>query len=98
MFRADYDEILRVRPGVTDLASIRFRDEAAVLGAAADPEREYVCRILPEKIRLARQYVSRQSFLLDMTIILKTMLCLARDRTPRWAEGPKQPAVKEGRQ
>ena len=38
MFRQDYQEILEVRPGITDLASIAYRDEAAVLGRAADPE------------------------------------------------------------
>ena len=38
MFRQDYEEILRVRPGITDLASIKYRDEETVLGNAADPE------------------------------------------------------------
>ena len=57
MFRADYAEILRVRPGITDPASIKYRHEAEILGRAADPEKEYVERILPEKIRLAKEYV-----------------------------------------
>jgi lipopolysaccharide/colanic/teichoic acid biosynthesis glycosyltransferase len=74
MFRADYDEILRVRPGITDLASIKYRDESTVLGMAADPEKEYVERVLPEKIRLAKEYVQRQSFFLDMAIIFGTLI------------------------
>ena len=49
MFADDYAEILRVRPGITDLASIKYRDEAAILGQAADPEEEYVRRVLARK-------------------------------------------------
>jgi len=80
MFRGDYEEILRVRPGITDIASIEFRDEAAILGAAADPEREYVERILPEKIRLAKQYIARQSPCFDCRLILMTVWRVAADR------------------
>jgi lipopolysaccharide/colanic/teichoic acid biosynthesis glycosyltransferase len=76
MFRQDYDEILRVRPGVTDLASLKYVDEAAILGQAADPEEEYVRRVLPEKIRLAHEYVRRQSLLLDLAVIGGTMITL----------------------
>jgi lipopolysaccharide/colanic/teichoic acid biosynthesis glycosyltransferase len=83
MFRADYAEILRVRPGITDLASIRYRDEATLLGAAANPEEEYVRRVLPEKIRLAKEYVKRQSLALDLAIIFGTLFRLAGDRAPR---------------
>lgn len=83
MFQADYAEILRVRPGITDLASIRYRDEAALLGAAANPEEEYVRRVLPEKIRLAKEYVQRQSLALDLTIIFGTLFRLVWDRAPR---------------
>ena len=59
MFRDDYEEILRVRPGITDLASIKYRDEAEILGRADDPEKEYVEQILPEKIRLAKEYARK---------------------------------------
>ncbi len=83
MFAEDYKEILRVRPGITDLASVKYRDEAAILGAAADPEREYVERVLPEKIRLAHEYVRRQSLLLDMGIIFGTLFHIARDAVAR---------------
>lgn len=83
MFAEDYMEILRVRPGITDLASVKYRDEAAILGAAADPEREYVERVLPEKIRLAREYVRRQSLLLDLRIIFGTLFLITRDAVVR---------------
>lgn len=84
MFADDYAEILSVRPGITDLASIKYRDEAAVLARAADPETEYVRRVLPEKIRLAKEYVQRQSFWFDIGLILLTVAALFRsdDATP----------------
>jgi lipopolysaccharide/colanic/teichoic acid biosynthesis glycosyltransferase len=78
MFQDDYAEILLVRPGITDLASIKYRDEATVLAQAADPEEEYVCRVLPEKIRLAKEYVRRRSLWFDVVIILSTLLALLR--------------------
>lgn len=80
MFHADYEVILRVRPGITDLASIEFCDEADLLGRAADPEAEYVGRVLPEKIRLAKKYIERQSFFFDLKIIFGTLLRIVHPR------------------
>jgi lipopolysaccharide/colanic/teichoic acid biosynthesis glycosyltransferase len=74
LFRSDYQEILRVQPGVTDLASLKYRGESAVLALAADPEREYVTRVLPDKIALAKEYVRRSSFSFDVSLILRTVL------------------------
>jgi lipopolysaccharide/colanic/teichoic acid biosynthesis glycosyltransferase len=76
LFRDDYAEILKVRPGVTDLASLVYRDEASILGLAEDPEREYTSRVLPVKIRLAREYVARRSMWLDLCLLGKTVLVL----------------------
>lgn len=76
MFRDDYEEILRVRPGITDLASIEYCDEAAVLGSAENPEEEYVRRVLPEKIRLAKKYVSRSSLVFDLMLIARTLAAI----------------------
>jgi lipopolysaccharide/colanic/teichoic acid biosynthesis glycosyltransferase len=83
MFRSDYETILQVRPGVTDLASIKYRHEESVLGSAADPEQEYIRVVLPEKIRLAKEYVARHSLWLDLKTIVGTAACLLCDRTPR---------------
>ena len=76
LFRRDYEEILQVRPGLTDLASLKYRDEAALLGKAANPEDEYRTRVLPDKIRLAKDYLRRSSFLFDLGLILKTLFKL----------------------
>ena len=80
MFRDDYAEILEARPGLTDLASIKYRDEASILAAAADPEAEYVTRILPDKIRLAREYLRRSSVGFDLTLLAKTVVRVAGRR------------------
>ena len=88
MFRQDFQEILRVRPGITDLASIKFRDEASLLAKADDPERHYIERILPEKIRLAKEYVRQQSLWLDIKIILLTLWSLVADRLAHRSEEP----------
>lgn len=74
MFRADYEEILRVRPGITDLASVKYRDEASYLGQHADTEGVYVRDILPDKIKLAKRYVEQRSLLLDLKLIYTTVL------------------------
>jgi len=76
LFRRDYEEILKVRPGLTDLASLKYRDEAALLRKAANPEDEYRTRVLPDKIRLAKDYLRRSSFLFDLGLILKTLFKL----------------------
>ena len=76
MFRGDYEEVLRCRPGITDLASIKYRDEESILAQAADPEKAYVTRVLPDKIALAKEYVRSQSTLLDLRIMVRTVLSL----------------------
>lgn len=73
VFHCDYEEILTVRPGLTDLASLKYRDEATLLGQSANPEDEYLCRVLPDKIRLGKEYVHRSSLVFDMRLILKTL-------------------------
>jgi lipopolysaccharide/colanic/teichoic acid biosynthesis glycosyltransferase len=67
-----------VRPGLTDLASLKYRDEAEQLAASPDPAREYADRILPDKIALARQYIDTASLPGDLAIVLKTFVRIAR--------------------
>jgi len=76
LFREEYTEVLRVLPGITDLASLKYRDEAEILGRFDDPEEAYVKHILPEKIKLAREYARHSSLFFDLTLILKTLLRL----------------------
>ncbi len=69
----DRDVILSVRPGITDLASIEFKDENEILAASQDPERDYIEKILPIKILLYRKYISEKSLWFDLKLILKTI-------------------------
>ena len=78
LFADDYRDILSIRPGITDPASVKYRDEGKVLAAAADPEAAYVELILPEKIALARQYIERSSLAYDVGIIFQTLWHIVR--------------------
>jgi lipopolysaccharide/colanic/teichoic acid biosynthesis glycosyltransferase len=69
-------KVLSVRPGITDLASIEYRDEAALLARAADPEREYREVVLPAKLRAAARYVDQMSLATDLKVIGATLRAL----------------------
>jgi len=79
-FLEDYREILRVRPGITDPASVKFRDEAALLGASPDPELLYRSYILPEKIKIGKAYVRHASLRMDLMVVLQTLAALVSYR------------------
>ncbi len=70
--------VLSVRPGITDLASIEYRDESRLLAEAADPERCYVEQVMPAKLALAARYVQQASILTDIRLILATLALLRK--------------------
>lgn len=72
------EKVLSVRPGITDIASIEYRDESAVLARAADPEHAYVHEVLPHKLTLAARYVERSSLWLDVWLIWRTVVAILR--------------------
>ena len=72
------DKVLSVRPGITDIASIEYRDESVVLARAADPEHAYIHEVLPHKLALAAQYVERSSVALDLWLIWRTLVAIVR--------------------
>lgn len=67
---------LAVRPGITDPSSLDFIDEAELLARAADPEREYVERILPRKLQAAADYAERANLWTDLQVIARTLRVL----------------------
>ena len=77
------DKVLGVRPGITDPASLAFRDESALLAAAADPEREYVEVVLPAKLRLSARYIDQATFGGDLRLIAATLSALWSRRSDR---------------
>lgn len=71
-------QVLRVRPGITDLASIEFIDESTLLGQADDVDQVYLSEILPQKQQLNYKYIRNMSFFYNLKIIFKTLAKIAR--------------------
>ncbi|WP_133406252.1 sugar transferase [Parashewanella tropica] len=67
------DKVLSVRPGITDFASIEFKDENELLSHSNDPQKTYVEDILPIKQKYYLKYIEQKSFLVDLKLILKTI-------------------------
>jgi lipopolysaccharide/colanic/teichoic acid biosynthesis glycosyltransferase len=78
MFTEEEKAILSVRPGITDWASIWNPDEGAILAGSPDPEKTYMEKIRPEKIRLQLKYVREQSFWNDLKIIVQTLITIIK--------------------
>lgn len=70
------EQILSVRPGITDDCSLDFRDEGTLLAQSADPERTYVDEILPIKLRLQARYVAQAGVRTDLRILARTFAVL----------------------
>ena len=78
MFTDEEKSMLNVRPGITDWATLWNPDEGAVLAGSSDPEKTYLEKIRPEKIRLQLRYVQDHSFLTDMKIIFLTLKTIVK--------------------
>ena len=72
MYTPEQMHVLDVRPGVTDMASIRYRNENELLEQVDDPDRYYVDVIMQDKLRLNLEYVQRNSFWFDLKLIFET--------------------------
>lgn len=77
---AEQMKVLDVRPGITDPASIRFRNENELLEKADDPERYYIDVIMQEKIKLYLEYVQKSSFWYDIKLIFQTFKVIITER------------------
>jgi lipopolysaccharide/colanic/teichoic acid biosynthesis glycosyltransferase len=78
----DFKEILRIRPGLSDYASIKYRDEEAMLAGQPDPERYYCEVILPDKLHLGRRYLEEMSLRIDIRIIIETIKSICARNSP----------------
>jgi lipopolysaccharide/colanic/teichoic acid biosynthesis glycosyltransferase len=81
LYSPEQRDLLKVVPGITDWASMRFHNEGEILKGSADPHQTYRERIRPEKIRLGLEYVQKRSFRVDMQILTGTLGLLIRTRT-----------------
>ena len=73
LYTDEQKEILKVRAGITDYASIEFSDENDLLASEEDPEKAYIEKVMPKKIELNKKYISEISILTDIKIILLTI-------------------------
>ena len=73
-------DVLDVRPGITDPASIKFRNENELMEKAEDPEKYYIEVIMQEKIKLYLEYVEKHSFFYDLGLIFKTFWVIVKER------------------
>lgn len=73
LYTDEQKEILKVKAGITDYASIEFSDENDLLASEEDPEEAYIEKIMPKKIELNKKYLSEISVLTDIRIILLTI-------------------------
>jgi lipopolysaccharide/colanic/teichoic acid biosynthesis glycosyltransferase len=67
-------DVFMVRPGITDLASIRYCDENELLGSVDDPEEFYINTIMQDKLKLNMEYICQNNVFFDVYIIFKTIL------------------------
>lgn len=73
LYTPEQMHVLDVRPGITDLASIRYRNENELLEQVDDPEQYYVDEIMQDKLRINLEYVAHHSFATDMLLIINTL-------------------------
>jgi lipopolysaccharide/colanic/teichoic acid biosynthesis glycosyltransferase len=76
------ERLLSVRPGITDFASVRYRDENELLARAENPEREYIDVVLPAKLRYALHYVDNPSLASDLRVLGLTLRTVFAPRLP----------------
>lgn len=73
MYNEEQRQVLSVKPGITDLASIEFRNENDLLDGDDDPETKYIQEIMPAKLELNLKYISKAGFFYDIGLIFKTI-------------------------
>jgi len=78
LYTPEQREVLQVRPGITDYASLEYIDEEQLLGASDDPEKTYIEEIMPHKIRLNKEYLANRSFFSDIKLIFMTVFKMFR--------------------
>jgi len=76
--QADREFLQRFRPGITDPATVRFRNEEVILASAAEPERAYLEEVQPQKLRIAREYLEGASFASDLGVLIDTVDVILR--------------------
>ena len=76
LYTEDQRQVLMVRPGITDLASIEYRNESELLATADNPEKVYIEEVMPRKIELNKEYIRTISLAFDIRIIIRTIMAI----------------------
>ena len=84
LYTSEERALLTVRPGITDFASLKFRNEGEILKGSTDPDRDYLEKIAPSKIRLGLYYVRNHSLSMDLKLITATGLSIF-GVDPQWS-------------
>lgn len=71
-------QVLTVKPGITDYASVRFPNEGEILKGSTDPDKDYMEKVHPEKMRLSLEYVRTCSLWVDLSVIFQTIVAIVR--------------------
>ena len=79
LYTPEQRQVLLVRPGITGVASVRYRNENELLSASADPNRTYIEEVMPAKLELDLGYLPRASVWTDIKLILETLVAVLRD-------------------
>ena len=79
LYTPEQRQVLMVRPGVTGLASIRYRNENELLTASSDPNRTYIDEVMPAKLALDLKYIPRACVSYDIKLIWETLVTVVRD-------------------
>ena len=72
LYTPEQMRVLSVKPGITSLASIRYRNENEILAASDDPDRTYIEQVMPDKLAIDLEYVDRASLRTDILLIFRT--------------------------
>jgi lipopolysaccharide/colanic/teichoic acid biosynthesis glycosyltransferase len=72
-YNDEQKKIFQIRPGITDYASIKYRNENEILAQSSDPERTYIDEVMRDKLELNLQYLAKRSVMEDVRIILMTL-------------------------
>ena len=74
LYTEEQRKVLKIKPGITDLASLRYKDENDLLGDKQDPEAFYINTVMPDKLSLNLEYMKRNNVIFDIYIIIKTIV------------------------
>lgn len=78
LYTLEQQQVLSVKPGITDFASLEYFNENEVLSKSSNPEETYIKEVMPHKLLLNMKYINQQGFFVDLKIIFNTLLKIVK--------------------